>query len=201
MSDSIDPLADEMDALSTLLNEGMAQHYLTYDQILEALPEIENNLALLETLLEEAQNLGIAIYESEEDVVAAAMGDSGEAPDGLVVDGEAAAAEALARPIRNQSHDAPLFDLSNVPIDDSVGLYFREMGQQGLLSAEEEVQLAMEIEAGRAATERLRSGVVTDSDELARLLTRRGPTSSAPTPASWSASPRSTAAADCNSWT
>ncbi len=52
-------------------------------------------------------------------------------------------------------HTAPLFDLSNVPIDDSVGLYFREMGQQQLLTAEEEVQLAMEIEAGRAATDTL----------------------------------------------
>ena len=49
-------------------------------------------------------------------------------------------------------HAAPLFDLSNVPIDDSVGLYFREMGQQQLLSAEEEVQLAKEIEAGREAS-------------------------------------------------
>jgi RNA polymerase primary sigma factor len=168
----MDPLADEMDALSTLLNEGMAQHYLTYDQILEALPEIENNLALLETLLEEAQTLGIAIYESEDDVVAAAMEDGAEDGDAAArLDEEAAAAEALARPIRNQSHEAPLFDLSNVPIDDSVGLYFREMGQQGLLSAEEEVHLAMEIEAGRAATERMRAGVVTDSDELARLQT------------------------------
>jgi hypothetical protein len=39
----------------------------------------------------------------------------------------------------DESHVAPLFDLSNVPIDDSVGLYFREMGQQQLLTAEEEV--------------------------------------------------------------
>ena len=48
-----------------------------------------------------------------------------------------------------------LFDLSGVPIDDSVGLYFREMGQQSLLSAEEEVQLAKEIEAGKEAEEHL----------------------------------------------
>ena len=54
-----------------------------------------------------------------------------------------------------EPHRAPLFDLSNVPIDDSVGLYFREMGQQDLLTAEEEVQLAKEIEAGREATEQL----------------------------------------------
>ena len=53
--------------------------------------------------------------------------------------------------IYRSPHAAPLFDLSNVPIDDSVGLYFREMGQQGLLSATDEVQLAKEIEAGNEA--------------------------------------------------
>jgi RNA polymerase primary sigma factor len=55
-----------------------------------------------------------------------------------------------------------LFDLSNVPIDDSVGLYFREMGQQGLLSAEEEVQLAKEIEAGRLGETALEDDLLDD---------------------------------------
>ena len=74
MTDLNDPLSDEMEILNALLNEGIEQRYLTYDQILEALPEIENNITLLETLLEEAQTLGLAIYESEEDIVAAALG-------------------------------------------------------------------------------------------------------------------------------
>ena len=74
MTDLNDPLSDEMEVLNVLLSEGMEQRYLTYDQILEALPEIENNIMLLETLLEEAQTLGIAIYENEDDVVAVALG-------------------------------------------------------------------------------------------------------------------------------
>ena len=51
MTDLNDPLSDEMEVLNALLNEGIEQRYLTYDQILEALPEIENNITLLETLL------------------------------------------------------------------------------------------------------------------------------------------------------
>jgi RNA polymerase primary sigma factor len=39
--------------------------------------------------------------------------------------------------------------LAAIPIDDFVGLYFREMGQQPLLSAEEELELARRIEAWR----------------------------------------------------
>ena len=123
---------EEMEIVSALLSDATDKGYVTYDQILEALPEVENNLPLLENILEEIQNLGITLYENED--VAGEGGDGVEDLNGSSVFGEA--------------HAAPLFDLSNVPIDDSVGLYFREMGQQSLLTADEEVQLAKEIEAG-----------------------------------------------------
>ena len=129
---------DEMESVGALLTDASARGYITYDQILEVLPEIENNLSLLEVILEEVQNAGVLVYESEEEAKKAI--DSGD----LV-----GIAGFVSYP--KEPHAAPLFDLSNVPIDDSVGLYFREMGQQGLLSAEEEVQLAKEIEAGREA--------------------------------------------------
>ncbi|MFO7540735.1 MAG: sigma-70 family RNA polymerase sigma factor [Chloroflexota bacterium] len=136
MSDLINPF-DEMETVTTLINEGIEQGYITYDQILEALPNVEKNILLLEAILEEAQSAGIVIYETEDDAKNAAELEADELED-------------------DESHVAPLFDLSNVPIDDSVGLYFREMGQQQLLTAEEEVHLAKEIEAGRAAEDQLK---------------------------------------------
>ncbi len=156
---------DEMDFVSVLLNEGSEQGYMTYDQIMEALPDVEDNLPLLETILEEAQAAGIPIYENEDEV---------EAQLNLVSDDSSELSEALAngkalKPEEEEEeispHAAPLFDLSNVPIDDSVGLYFREMGQQGLLSAVEEVNLAMEIEAGKEAEAR-RADEILSPDEL-----------------------------------
>ena len=176
MTDELnDPLSDEMEILNALLNEGEEQRYLTFDQILEALPEIENNITLLETLLEEAQTLGLVIYENDDDIVAAAMNDDGTQADDSPADEMNGTEDdrIMMRPARVRSHDAPLFDLSNVPIDDSVGLYFREMGQQSLLSAEEEVQLAMEIEAGREAVERLEAETLDDLDEFDRLHRER----------------------------
>jgi RNA polymerase primary sigma factor len=125
-----------MEIVSVLLKAASERGYITYDQILEVLPEVEDNLPLLETILEELQTSEIAIYESEEAVALVAASGGGINGGGFYDE---------------KPHAAPLFDLSNVPIDDSVGLYFREMGQQGLLSAEEEVQLAKEIEAGREA--------------------------------------------------
>ncbi|MBK7895039.1 MAG: sigma-70 family RNA polymerase sigma factor [Candidatus Promineifilaceae bacterium] len=161
---------DEMDFVSVLLNEGSEQGYITYDQIMEALPDVEDNLPLLETILEEAQAAGIPIYENEDEVEAQMNGED-----------DSDLSEALANGKELESdedfedmspHAAPLFDLSNVPIDDSVGLYFREMGQQGLLSAEEEVNLAMEIEAGKEAETRLKDEILSD-DELDDLTNLR----------------------------
>ena len=157
---------EEMDAINALLGVGTEQGYITYDQILEALPDIEENISLLEAIMEEAQNLNIAIYENEEDAVSGEEGSEVETASELVgkKDDEK----------DDKSHAAPLFDLSNVPIDDSVGLYFREMGQQSLLSAEEEVQLAKEIEAGRDSEERLQEEEETltldDRDEIANVI-------------------------------
>lgn len=140
MMNSITGPLDELEIVSSLLEEATDRGYITYDQILEAIPEVEDNLPLLETILEEIQAARISIYESEEDIVGVEDATDGQ-NGGVYFD--------------NQPHAAPLFDLSNVPIDDSVGLYFREMGQQQLLSAEEEVQLAKEIEAGRIAIQKL----------------------------------------------
>ena len=162
MSDLSNPF-DEMEVVSGLLNNGMEQGYITYDQILEALPHVENNLTLLETIYEEAQSMGVLVFENEEEA-SNAMGGEEEADlnGSLELTGE-------YQDDDKDSHTAPLFDLSNVPIDDSVGLYFREMGQQGLLTADEEVQLAMEIEAGRAAEEALVAAEPLTDDELDEL--------------------------------
>ena len=157
MSDTNSTTYDEMDVVNALLGEAAEKGYITYDQILEALPEVENNVALLDTVMEEAQAVGITIYESEDDVK-----DEDDEED--LYDGE------------EEPHKAPLFDLSNVPIDDSVGLYFREMGQQDLLTAEEEVQLAKEIEAGQEAAEKLAEAedlTLDEQDELV-LIRERG---------------------------
>ncbi|MCA9875102.1 MAG: sigma-70 family RNA polymerase sigma factor [Ardenticatenaceae bacterium] len=151
-----------MDVVSVLLNDGMEQGYITYDQILEALPNIENNLPLLETILEEAQSMGVPVFENEDEASNAMSSEEETDLDDL----DGTAVDDANSP---KAHIAPLFDLSNVPIDDSVGLYFREMGQQQLLTAEEEVQLAMEIEAGRAAEEAMAGEYPLTDDELDEL--------------------------------
>jgi RNA polymerase primary sigma factor len=171
MSERNNPFSNDIDivGINVLLNDGTEQGFITYDQILETWPDIENNLSLLETIMEEAQAAGIPLYENEEEANEMMSGDTegdngfnGSLPEGVTVETEG----------DDSPHTAPLFDLSNVPIDDSVGLYFREMGQQQLLTAEEEVQLAMEIEAGRAATETLSDDEVSLDEQDKLVITQ-----------------------------
>jgi RNA polymerase primary sigma factor len=149
---------DEADMVTALATEAKERGYLTYDQVVELYPEIEEDLNLLETLLEELQSLDVPVqvYESEEEAEAIRRRERQNGRNGR--------GNAKSRQTRNYEqgesplsehqkgikfHAAPNFDLTNVPIDDSVGLYFREMGQQSLLSAQQEVTLAKRIELGR----------------------------------------------------
>ncbi|MDJ0752968.1 MAG: sigma-70 family RNA polymerase sigma factor [Ardenticatenaceae bacterium] len=153
MSNSANPL-EEMDLVKNLLSEATERGYVTYDQIIEMVPEVENNLMLLDSIMDDLQEAGIPTYENAKEAKLAGMeviDEDEENPFDEMYGGN------------NGGRRAPLFDLSGVPIDDSVGLYFREMGQQSLLTAEEEVQLAKEIEQGREAEDKMAE---LDPDEL-----------------------------------
>ena len=83
MSDIGGPF-EEMETVNLLLAEATDKGYVTYDQILEALPELENNLPLLETILEEMQAAGVSIYENEDDAEAGiGVADADEVSEGL----------------------------------------------------------------------------------------------------------------------
>ncbi|HFE37595.1 MAG TPA: hypothetical protein ENK06_04120, partial [Gammaproteobacteria bacterium] len=66
MGEIIVPL-DETEAVSDLLTSAAERGYITYDHILSALPNIENNLAELDSVLEQVQSQGIAIFDSDKE--------------------------------------------------------------------------------------------------------------------------------------
>ena len=158
MSDIINPI-EEIDGLQDVLANASELGYVTYAQIVSAIPAVEQDVELLDSIIEEVQENGIALVESASDFQLVADENS-------VNESLAYLASEVDGYEGDSSHEAPLFDLSGVPIDDSVGLYFREMGQQSLLSAAEEVQLAKEIELGRAAALKLKITYEITEDEL-----------------------------------
>ncbi|MBC8447719.1 MAG: sigma-70 family RNA polymerase sigma factor [Chloroflexi bacterium] len=109
-----------------LLGQAEEQGYITYDEILFSLPNAEERLDLLEDLFAQLHERGIDVWEDRPQR-------RGQPP--------------------KQDVGAP--DLSDVPVGDPTDLYFREMGREPLLTAEEEVELAKAVIKGIEAAERL----------------------------------------------
>jgi RNA polymerase primary sigma factor len=114
--------------LGHLLEVARAQGYLTYSDILDALPQPEHHVADVDQLYAALEAEGIRVVDKPSDV-----GDAPPDDEGL--------------------GDMP--DLADIALDDPVRMYLQEIGQVPLLSAEQEVALAKAMEQGVAAAKRL----------------------------------------------
>ena len=118
-----------------LLDEAQEQGYVTLDGILETFPEAEDDLAQLENLFAYLYDEGIDVYDNEEEA-------------------EEDRAKVKEEPGGNGDGNGD-FDLSGIAADDTISLYFKEMSQTPLLTREEEVELAKQMERGREARHQL----------------------------------------------
>jgi len=72
------------------------------------------------------------------------------------------------------SGNEPIVPLDDIPVDDMLNLYLKEMVRTPLLSAEEEVELAKAMEKGIEARQKLERGDVGESREELELLVEQG---------------------------
>lgn len=136
--------------MHTLLEKADSQGFLTTDDILEVLPDADEAMDQLEDVFLHLNAAGVEVFgDKPGDLDPDKLGDNG---------------------FEDDDEDDDSFDLSGVSSDDTVGLYLKEMARVPLLSNEEEVDLAMRLEAGNEARAELVRLAGDVSEELRREL-------------------------------
>ncbi len=138
-----------------LLLKADEQDFITYDDILTAFPEAEENLDQIEDILVRLIEADVEIGDSEE---------------------KAAQFVSASRDAGSNGSDAEYESpLDAIRVDDSVGLYLKEIGQVPLLSREEEIALAKRMEAAKRARRALeRDSLAPDTRMALRSIVHDG---------------------------
>lgn len=124
----------QLPAVKSLLQKGLQAGFVTEEEILHALPNIEENIEGLEAIYTELEARGIRIEEPQDNLI------NFELPENLPNKPKVKEREKTLDNI---------VDVSNIS-DDSVQMYLREIGKVPLLKADEETELAKRIEQGDA---------------------------------------------------
>jgi RNA polymerase primary sigma factor len=126
---------EKIDVVAELIARGRQRGFVTEDEIISLIPEIEEELDELENLYEKLETAGVKITASD---------------DMLKIDTDKEV-ELYEKSKRDKNSDIILSEGTEDASSDLVQMYFREIGRVSLLKSDEEVRLAKASEKGDLA--------------------------------------------------
>jgi RNA polymerase primary sigma factor len=139
--------------IQELVNRADRRGYVTFEDVLEILEEDNDEVNTLESVLDELDEMGIELRQEEP-----GREETEETEEEFESDNE-------------EIHDPGIGDINAVSADDPVGLYFRQMAQEPLLTAQEEVDLAKRIELGKDSGDKIDTLRKSDKSQRKQLET------------------------------
>ena len=160
--ESVNNLTQREELRKQLIEKSRKQGFVTYSDILELMPDVESDVALLDDLMDSLLEAGIEVLPGP----AKTEDDAADDDDAKVAKPHSDALVADTDYQEHDERDALLNVLKKdltadagyqaaLDTDDVVGLYLKEAGRVPLLTAQEEVMLAKRMEAAEFARERL----------------------------------------------
>jgi RNA polymerase primary sigma factor len=146
MSTSINKLivkVDQSSVFARLVEYGKEQGYVTYDQILKIIPEVAEDPHWLENAFAALIGAGIQYLDDDQDIEVNKLDPDRESQSDHRVGNDSIQQEKI-----NYATDS----------DDMVGMYFNDAARHDLLTVEQEMELAKQIECGQNAREELSRG-------------------------------------------
>lgn len=141
---SDDKLAEYPEAIRKLIKKGREQKYVTHQELLKAMPQIEDDVIQLDEIYTLFLDLGIEVIDVKDTMIWKGLQEDEDGEFQNIEKDEGEGDEIVEKHEGAKSKEVDLKEIAN----DNVRMYLSEIGKVDLINADEEIRLARLIAKG-----------------------------------------------------